>query len=324
MGTVAAWGGVFLAAGWRSPTGHLKLDQWHALLLAACWVIGWTWSQPVTARARWGRVAAWAVPVALIYRDGPGIAWLWLATWWLVWLAAERLAAHPAAVRQAVRGVAWWHVALMVLSWLGWTGYEQAGGGFAGSLGRRSVCSALFGLCVAWSTGAGTWFWTVLAGLTTGTVGVGIGLAVLTARWRRRGWLLPLWAGLAWYAWPRLGIRWSLWERLWPRVWPPVGFAAFRGGFIGDGLVDRLLSWYDYHSAVVEAVGRWGYWPLLLAGLVWLAVQDRLTWPTGLWIVVVLCTQSLEATPVLGWFVVLALIGGTRHVDSLQTARRPA
>lgn len=311
MEVVAALGGCLVAFFWRLPLGHCRLDQWHGLLLASVWVLICQWSKKKRA-SEWNWILAWAVPTTIIFRDAYGIAWLWFATWALVVLAASSLNEDRKAVRAGVLVTGLLQIPFMLLQISGHTVFEGNGSGLWGSLGKRYLLSALFGLCSLWSKGFRAWAWAFLSICTQSVLGVIPALArLLWENKRLRFLLIPSIAFLIWYSLGRTSIRLEVWRDVLPLTFFPVGFNTLPGnGFIGDGIVDRLLRWVDYHSALFELWARFGIWALaLVIGL------TRLFWKRcGIWISLwafVLCSlQSIEAYPVAAWFLCMALVGG--------------
>ena len=334
MGTVAALGACLLAFGWRSPTGAARIDQLHALLLAA----GWTWVW-LGGRHRlsvgWRLVVAWALPVALIWRESYQFGWVWLGIWVGTSSALGLLSHEPHAVRRAVLICGLAQLPLMALQACGVEVYAISGGGLAGSLGKRYVLSALLGLCSLWSTGWQAWVWLALAGLTGSVIGVGPAVARLL--WQaRRDW--RIWAGVGnatalllcgWlliertaplrYLTSRLLSRWEMWQGVWQQPWPPVGFGALRGpAFVEEAMVARLLNWQEYHSVVLESWARFGPWALVLLGGLGVWAWRRSGGWVSAWMAGAAVCQSVEAYPVLAWLLAMGLIGGRDGVGAVQ------
>src|SRR3990167_6003968 len=171
---------------------------------------------------------AWALPVVLIWRESYEFGWVWLGVWLSVCSALGLLSHEPLAVRRAVIVCALAQLPLMGLEALGHPLFESAGGGVAGSLGKRYVLSALMGLASLWSVGWKAWGWMLAAALTGSIIGVAPALARLV--WQaRKDW--RVWAGLVnalgllligWlvvdrtapvrYVTARVADRWDIWQ----------------------------------------------------------------------------------------------------------------
>lgn len=324
---VAALGGTALAFGWRYPDGHYRLDQWHALLLASLWV--W-WCAAGAQRAwRWRLLIVWAVVTGLVWRDPYGVSWVWLATAVLVGLAGEALEGDAPSVRQAL-----WVIGGCQLAAMGWQVirplplYEVIGDGLAGTLARRGALSAFFGLCAVRASGWWTGAW-MLAAASTGSL-TGLVAPLLRGVWRvpTRWVRIAGVCGMAGAAWlwgaERLSSRWEVWRQGMPDAL--AGFGKLPSGFLGDGMIDKLLNQPDYHNTLLELWARFGWWGLAFISGVAAWLISRRDWWGLAWAASVFALQSVADMPVLAWMFVLLVASRANAevptgLDSIPQAR---
>ena len=297
MGIVAS----LLALLWCPWDGQPRIEQWHGLILGAGWLVCWR-PRPLP-RFGWG-LGLWVALTAILWRDSYGVSWLWLATWLLVLASLDTLT--PDEVVRAVVVVSWVELAVVATQALGWTHYPQIGSGWTGSVGRRYLLAALWALASLWSRGRWAWWWAGCSIATGSWMGL-VALARLGGRWRWSGLVVVL-ATAPWW-WSRVVLRMPIWWDGLTIGFAPVGFGKLTGGFLGQGMLDRLLGWSDYHCVPLELWARFGWWGVVgIIAALWVYRQLR-PWE-ALWLIAVACLQSLEAYPALGWLMVLLYQGG--------------
>jgi len=270
----------------------------------------------------WRWIALWIWPVVFVFRDAFGVSWLTGATWTLVCLALSQLDAQT--IRQGVHVAAGCQVPFVLWNLCGghalW--YDGAGSGLWGTVGGRAPLSALFGLCALYMVGKQRLFWFGMTCATGSLVGV---IPLLLQWWWRmqyRLWLVvPLLVGgvSTFPLWKvRVLSRLGVWWDVLPQTLIPVGFGTLRGeGFLGDGLLDRLLHWVDYHNMPLEVWARFGWMALpILVGIVVLTYRHCGPWITC-WMITVNCATSWMSYPVLAFLVGMALKGEQHGVDTV-------
>ena len=272
----------------------------------------------------WGVGAVLLVLASHLHGIGFALGWAYQSTLILIaaWLIAER--GEWAWIRQAVIGVAWLQVGLVILERFGVSLFPTAGAWPHGSLTTRTGVGILWLFASLWSPRRPAVIFTLLACLTGSWTAA---FAVLALAWRYGQVTLPLLITVPvllvvnshlW--WDKLAGRFDTWKRVywlhdgWLTGWGflpfPVGFITTDPtGAVGTGTQVSIYlnnTWLDW-------VGRTGaIGALLMAGLLWVASR-QLTTSWRVWtffgLLWVGCWQSAEVLPVFSLLGVCSVLG---------------